>query len=58
VNAVDGRPIGQIFGAVDSLKFRSSMTLFAEVAGAHSVFVDALRKYYSGEPDHLTLDLL
>src|SRR4051794_31644440 len=44
VNTVAGRSIEQILGAVDSLKFRSSMTLFAEVAGAHSVFADALQK--------------
>jgi uncharacterized protein (DUF1810 family) len=57
VNAVEGRSIEQIFGPVDTLKFRSSMTLFAEVA-ACGMFIAALRKYFAGRPDRLTLDRL
>jgi uncharacterized protein (DUF1810 family) len=52
------RPIEEIFGGVDTLKFKSSMTLFAQVAGADSVFAEVLRKYFSGQPDRLTLDRL
>ena len=58
VNLVKGRSIEQIFGVVDTLKFRSSMTLFAEVAGDPTVFTDALRKYFGAQPDRLTLDRL
>jgi uncharacterized protein (DUF1810 family) len=58
VNAIEERPIEEIFDAIDSLKFRSSMTLFAQVTGRDSVFVEALRKYFSGAPDRLTLELL
>ncbi len=58
VNLVEGRAIGQIFGYPDDLKFRSSMTLFASVASDDQVFKDALEKYFDGEPDSLTLDLL
>ena len=58
VNAVEGSSIEEIFGTVDTLKFRSSMTLFAEVASGCSVFADALHKYFSGRPDRLTLDRL
>ena len=48
VNAVDGRTIGQILGSPDDLKFRSSMTLFAEAADDNAVFREALAKYYGG----------
>ena len=58
VNQVAGRTINQIMGYPDDLKFRSSMTLFARAAGEHSVFRDALKKYFGGEPDSVTLDLL
>jgi hypothetical protein len=34
------------------------MTLFASVASGESVFEQALQKYFGGEPDHLTLDIL
>lgn len=55
VNAVQGRAAEQIFGPLDAVKFRSSMTLFAAVAGDESVFADALRKYFDGEGDSITL---
>ena len=58
VNLVEGRSIQEIFGDVDTLKFRSSMTLFAQVAGDSSVFVDALRRYFAGQADRITLDRL
>jgi uncharacterized protein (DUF1810 family) len=55
---VEGRSIEQIFGFPDNLKFRSSMTLFAEVGVDSNLFQDALEKYFSGKPDQLTLNLL
>jgi uncharacterized protein (DUF1810 family) len=58
VKLIEGRPIGQIFGYPDDLKFRSSMTLFASVAPADQVFKDTLEKYFEGEPDPLTLERL
>ena len=58
VNLVQGRSIEEIFGDVDTLKFRSSMTLFAQVAHDNNVFADALHKYFGGKPDPLTLDRL
>ena len=58
VNSVEGRSAEQILGAVDTLKFRSSMTLFAEVAQDTNVFKDALVKYFAGRADRLTLDRL
>ncbi|HLY58803.1 MAG TPA: DUF1810 domain-containing protein [Stellaceae bacterium] len=56
VNAVDGRPIGEILGSPDDLKFRSSMTLFSQVTEDNAVFWDALAKYYGGETDRATLE--
>jgi uncharacterized protein (DUF1810 family) len=44
VNRVQDRSIEEIFGELDALKFRSSMTLFAEAAGKDSVFDAALRR--------------
>ena len=58
VNRVQGRSIEEIFGHPDYLKFRSSMTLFAEVAAGDEVFEKALQKYFAGERDPRTILLL
>jgi uncharacterized protein (DUF1810 family) len=52
------RSLRHILGYPDDLKFRSSMTLFGEVAGAESVFEEALALHCSGERDLLTLERL
>jgi uncharacterized protein (DUF1810 family) len=57
VNAVEGRTAEEIFGAIDAVKFRSSMTLFAQAAPDEKIFREALNKYYGGEADPLTLNL-
>ncbi len=51
----EGRTIGQIFGYPDDLKFRSSMTLFANVTPENELFLNALQKYFRGEMDQATL---
>jgi uncharacterized protein (DUF1810 family) len=56
VCALEGRSAHVIFGSPDDLKFRSSMTLFAEVAGEDGIFAAALRKYFDGRPDERTLE--
>jgi len=58
VNRVEGRTAHEIFGFPDDMKFRSSMTLFARAAEDDTVFRAALEKYFRGEPDPLTLELL
>jgi len=58
VNLVEGRTVGEIFGAPDDLKFRSSMTLFAEVAPEEEVFKEALGKFFGGRSDPATLERL
>ena len=52
------RPIEQILGYPDDLKFRSSMTLFQRAAPDAEIFSTALDKYFAGKPDPLTLELL
>ncbi|MFB6108230.1 MAG: DUF1810 domain-containing protein [Haloplanus sp.] len=58
VNAVEGRSANDIFGSPDDLKFRSSMTLFDAVADDPTPFATALDRYYDGDPDPKTLELL
>jgi uncharacterized protein (DUF1810 family) len=55
VNLVEGRSAHDIFDDPDELKFRSSMTLFANVATDERVFEQALEKFFGGRPDALTL---
>ena len=55
VNEVAGRSIEHIFGGIDAMKFRSSMTLFAKVAEDNQLFLQALKKYCDGKMDELTL---
>ena len=58
VNLVERRSTVDIFGHTDSLKFRSSMTLFAVLHPGTTPFSKALDKYFAGEPDRRTLSLL
>jgi uncharacterized protein (DUF1810 family) len=56
--AHDGKTAREIFGTPDDLKLRSCATLFAAVSPPGSVFEMLLDKYYQGQPDRHTLDLL
>jgi len=47
-----------ILGGIDAVKLRSSMTLFAVVADDPSPFRAALDRFFGGEDDRATLDLL
>jgi uncharacterized protein (DUF1810 family) len=58
VTLVEGRSINQIFGSPDDMKFRSSITLFANATSDNQVFKDALQKYFQGKSDALTLERL
>ena len=55
---VDGRTAREIFGSPDDMKLRSCATLFACVSPPGSVFDRLLEKYYAGERDDRTLNLL
>jgi uncharacterized protein (DUF1810 family) len=58
VAAIEGRSIDEIFGYPDDLKFRSSMTLFAQATTDNAIFAACLQKYFDGHPDPATLALL
>lgn len=47
----------QLMGGIDALKLRSSMTLF-DAASDDPVFAAVLDKYFDGQPDPRTLELL
>lgn len=47
----------KIFGYPDHMKFRSCMTLFAQVS-SDDLFQKALDKFFAGQEDGLTLELL
>jgi uncharacterized protein (DUF1810 family) len=48
----------EIFGAIDAMKLRSSMTLFARADPQDPVFGRVLELYFAGEPDAATERLL
>ncbi len=58
VNSIDGRTVSEIFGSPDDLKFRSSMTLFANATPDNVEFLTALERYFGGKQDPRTLALL
>ena len=47
-----------VFGGIDALKFRSSMTLFEAAAAGGGPYGEALDAFYDGERDAKTLRLL
>lgn len=55
---VQGRTVHQIFGSPDDVKFRSSMTLFAQAAPDEPIFASALAKFFDSKPDTATLQKL
>lgn len=58
VQAIDNASANEIFGSPDDLKFRSCMTLFSCAKPESDVFSTAIRKYFRGEPDRRTIELL
>jgi uncharacterized protein (DUF1810 family) len=55
---VRGKSAHDIFGTPDDVKFRSSLTMFTEAAPQELMFFNLLEKYFDGEPDEATLELL
>lgn len=47
-----------IFGYTDAMKLRSSMTLFSLLPDANPVFQKNLDKFYNGEKDQRTIDII
>jgi len=48
----------RIFGDLDAMKFRSSLTLFAEADPADPIIEAALDRWFDGQKDEKTLQLL
>lgn len=53
-----GMSASQILGSLDAMKFRSCLTLFAEVEGFTTVFARALDQFFDGQRDPRTIELL
>jgi uncharacterized protein (DUF1810 family) len=53
-----GRSAEAILGGIDAVKLRSSMTLFARAAPQAEVFQQVLDRYFDGEADTATEELL
>jgi uncharacterized protein (DUF1810 family) len=58
VAALAGRTADEIFGGIDALKLRSSMTLFLHAAPAEPVFGQVLDRYFGAVPDPATERLI
>jgi uncharacterized protein (DUF1810 family) len=55
---LEGLTAQEIFGGIDSLKLRSSMTLFAYADSANPIFGQVLEAYFGGAGDEATERLL
>lgn len=51
---LDGKTAQEIFGSVDAIKLRSSMTLFARAAPENPFFRAVLDRYFGGIADEAT----
>jgi uncharacterized protein (DUF1810 family) len=58
LSGVRGRSALQIFGSIDALKLRSCLTLFERAVPDEPLFAELLRRYYDGERDPATVQLL
>lgn len=55
---IKGSTAREIFGTPDDMKLRSSATLFSQVSEKGSVFHELLERFFDGEPDERTIELL
>ena len=58
VLATTGRSAEEILGGIDAVKLRSSMTLFHRAAPDEALFVDVLDRFFDGQVDVMTDELL
>jgi uncharacterized protein (DUF1810 family) len=52
---VEGKSARDIFGGIDEMKFRSSMTLFTRAASDEDLFQRCIDRYFAGASDPATL---
>lgn len=55
---VEGRSAHEVFGSPDDMKLRSSATLFSLMSPPGSVFHRLLDRYFQGDPDRRTLEVM
>ena len=55
---IKGKSAREIFGPLDAMKLRSSMTLFMLAVPDEPIFAEVLKKYFDGSPDEKTVSLL
>ena len=55
---LDVSNIADVLGSIDTLKLKSSMTLFHMVDKEEKVFMEVLRKYFHNEFDYRTIEIL
>ena len=55
---LEGKTAQDVFGGIDAIKLRSSMTLFARADPSNPVFGQVLDAYFGGVPDEATEGLL
>ena len=54
LTGLGGRTAQDIFGSIDAVKLRSSMTLFARANPADPLFCEVLDRYFGGHADDAT----
>jgi len=57
LQALGPTTVERVFGGIDAMKLRSSLTLFREASGER-VFGEALDRWFGGDEDKATLDRL
>jgi uncharacterized protein (DUF1810 family) len=58
VASLPGTSAESVFGGIDAIKLRSSMSLFLRAAPAEPVFREVLDRFFAGQLDPATLDRL
>ncbi|MFS0736140.1 DUF1810 domain-containing protein [Sphingomonas sp. 1P06PA] len=58
LDTLEGTTADAVFGAVDAAKLRSSLTLFIEAAPDEPFFATAIQRWFGGERDQRTIDIL
>ena len=56
VVGLEGRTAEDVFGQIDAVKLRSSMTLFARVAPEDELFQRVLERFFDGRADPATVE--
>ena len=52
------KPIRKIFGDIDAMKLKSSITLFALTSEDYTIFDQVLEQFFGGEMDEVTVSLI